>query len=53
MFTFAGIIEKDEYKRVIVTFVKDSKQKNLYASSVAVPLFEKVAENVLIHDKIV
>ncbi len=52
-FTFAGIIEKDDYKRVIVTFIKDSEQKNLYASSVAVPLFEKVAENVLIHDKIV
>jgi cell division protein FtsI/penicillin-binding protein 2 len=51
-FAFAGIIEKDDYKRVIVTFIKDIEQKNLYASTVAVPLFEKVAENVLIHDKI-
>jgi cell division protein FtsI (penicillin-binding protein 3) len=52
IYTFAGIIEKGSYKRVIVTFIKDAAQKNLYASTVAVPLFERIAENVLIHDKI-
>ena len=52
IYTFAGIIEKGSYKRVIVTFIKNAAQKNLYAATVAVPLFEHVAENVLIHDKI-
>ena len=53
IYTCAGIVEKDDYQRVIVTFVKDSQQKNVYASTVAVPLFEAVAERMLIHDKII
>lgn len=52
-FTFSGIVEKGNYKRVIITFVKDSPQKELYASTVAAPLFERVAEKVLIHDSII
>ena len=53
IYTCAGIIKKDDYQRVIVTFVKDAQQKNLYASTVAVPFFESVAERLLIHDKII
>jgi cell division protein FtsI (penicillin-binding protein 3) len=57
IYTCAGIvekeIEKDNYQRVIITFVKDAQQKNIYASTVAVPLFESVAERMLIHDKII
>jgi len=60
IFTCAGIIEKDNYKRVIVTFIKEvpssfinGVKRNVYAQSVAVPLFEKVAEKTLIHDKII
>lgn len=53
IYTCAGIIEKDDYQRVIVTFVKESQQKNIYASTVAVPLFESVAERMLIHDRII
>jgi cell division protein FtsI (penicillin-binding protein 3) len=53
IYTCAGIVEKDNYQRVIVTFVKESQQKNIYASTVAVPLFESVAERMLIHDKII
>lgn len=52
IYIFAGIIEKGSYKRVIVTFIKDAAYKDLYAATVAVPLFERVAEHVLIHDKI-
>lgn len=51
IFTFAGIIEKDDYKRVIVTFIKEASKKDIYASSVAVPLFEHIAEKMLIHDR--
>ena len=53
IYTCAGIVEKDDYQRVIVTFVKEAQQKNIYASTVAVPLFESVAERILIHDKII
>lgn len=53
-YTFAGILEKDDYKRVIVTFVKDvPNNQHLYASSVAAPLFERIAENLVIHEKMV
>jgi cell division protein FtsI (penicillin-binding protein 3) len=53
IYTCAGIVEKDNYQRVIVTFVKKAQQKNLYAATVAVPLFETVAERMLIHDTII
>ncbi len=52
IYTCAGIIEKDNYHRVIVTFIKESPRQNLYASQVSAPLFERIAEKVLIHDKI-
>jgi len=51
IFTFAGIIEKGDYKRVIVTFVKEASIKDIYASTVAVPLFEHIAEKMLIHER--
>lgn len=51
-YTFAGIIQKDSYKRVIVTFIKNiGIEEKLYASSIAVPLFERVAHNCIIHEK--
>jgi cell division protein FtsI/penicillin-binding protein 2 len=53
IYTCAGIVEKGDYQRVIVTFVKEAQQKNIYASTVAVPLFESVAEHMLIHDRII
>jgi cell division protein FtsI (penicillin-binding protein 3) len=52
-YTCSGIIEKEAYKRVIVVFVKDAAHKDLYAATVAVPLFEKIAEHLLIHDKVI
>ena len=53
LYTCAGIVEKDNYQRVIVTFVKEAQRKNIFASTVAVPLFESIAERMLIHDKII
>lgn len=52
IYTCAGIIQKGNYKRVIITFVKEAAQPNLYASQVSAPLFERIAEKVLIHDKV-
>lgn len=53
MFTCAGIVEKGDYQRVIVVFVKEIEKKGVHADTVAVPLFEKIAEKTLIHDKII
>ena len=53
IFTFMAIVEKDAYKRVVVIFIKETSKKGLLASSIAVPLFERVAHKMLIHDKII
>jgi cell division protein FtsI (penicillin-binding protein 3) len=53
LFTFMGIIEADSYKRVIVVSVKETAKKGLLASQIVVPLFEKIAHKMLIHDKII
>lgn len=52
IYTCAGIVEKDDYKRVIVVSIKESPRPHLYASQVSAPLFERIAEKVLIHDKV-
>jgi len=53
IYTCAGIVQKGDYQRVIVTFVKEAMKKNAYAATVAAPLFERIAEKTLIHDKVV
>ncbi len=53
IFTFIGIVEKDNYKRVILTFIKGAGNHTTHASSIAAPLFESVAQKMLIHDKII
>ncbi len=52
IYTCAGIVQKDNYQRVIVVSVKEAAEKNLYASMVSAPLFERIAERLLIHDRI-
>ena len=53
IFTFMGIIEKGSYKRIIITFIKETTKKDAFASTTAVPLFEKIAHKMIIHDKTV
>ncbi len=53
LFTFMGIIEKDSYKRVIVVSIKETTKRGMLASQIVVPLFEKIAHKMLIHDKII
>lgn len=52
LYGFVGIIERGEYKRVIACFVKESPRPNLYAATVAAPLFERIAEKTIMHDKV-
>gem|GEM_PF-289936 len=53
IFTCAGIVEKNDYQRVIVTFVKDTTRKKVLASTVAAPLFREIAQKMLIHDRVI
>ncbi len=53
IYSFIGIVEKGDYKRIIVTFLKDLGKKGVYAGTTAAPLFSKIAEKVLIHDKVI
>ncbi|HEV2916601.1 MAG TPA: penicillin-binding protein 2 [Candidatus Babeliales bacterium] len=52
-YTCAGILEKGTYKRVIVTFIQEADRPNLFASTVAVPLHETIAQRMLIAERIV
>ena len=52
IYTCAGIVEKDSYQRIIVTFIKEVETPNAFASTIAAPLFERVAQKLLIHDKV-
>lgn len=52
IYSFVGFVERGSYKRVIAVYVKDSPQSGLLASMVAAPLFEKIAEKMIIHDKL-
>jgi cell division protein FtsI (penicillin-binding protein 3) len=53
IFTCAGIIEKGNYKKVIVVFIKETAQKDQYAATIAAPLFERIAQKVLIKDRVI
>lgn len=53
IYSFVGIVEKGDYKRIIVTFLKDLGKKGVYAGTTAAPLFNKIAEKVLIHDQVI
>ena len=50
IYSFAGIIERDNYRRVIITFVKEPKKSGWWASQITAPLFNNVAEKMIIHD---
>lgn len=47
----AGIIEKGDYKRIIITFIKEASIPNAYAATVSVPLFRRIAEKMIIHER--
>jgi len=53
IYTCGGIIEKNNYQRVIVVFIKQVEKKGLYAAAVTTPLFERIATRMLIHDRII
>ncbi len=50
VYSFGGIVEKGDYKRVIITFIKEPKGAGWWASQITAPLFNRVAEKMIIHD---
>ncbi|MGP8322240.1 MAG: peptidoglycan D,D-transpeptidase FtsI family protein [Methanosarcinaceae archaeon] len=50
VYTIAGIVEKGDYKRVIVLFVKEPKNPNILAAQLMAPVFPRVVERMLVHD---
>ena len=54
IFTFAGILQKGSYSRVIVTCIKNVLNPyKMYGANTTAPLFEKIAEQMLVHDRVV
>lgn len=51
IYTFGGIIEKDGYRRVIATFIKEPRNPHLWASQVSGPLFQKIAQKMTLHEQ--
>jgi cell division protein FtsI/penicillin-binding protein 2 len=49
-YTFAGIVEKGNYKRVVIAFLREPDKSALWASGVAAPLFKKVAERMVMYE---
>jgi cell division protein FtsI/penicillin-binding protein 2 len=52
IYTFAGIIARPDYARVIVTCVKEASRHDLYASNVTLPLFMRIAWYLAVHDRL-
>jgi cell division protein FtsI (penicillin-binding protein 3) len=52
IYTYAGIVEKDDYKRVIITFLREPlpQYKDVLASRLTLPLFHKIAKKMVIYD---
>lgn len=52
-YTCAGIVKKGAYQRVIVVHMHVPQSKKRYAATISAPLFNKVAEKLVIHDQII
>jgi cell division protein FtsI (penicillin-binding protein 3) len=52
VYTYAGIVEKGNYKRVIITFIREPKEgkANIWASEIALPIFHDIAQKMIVYD---
>lgn len=50
LYTMIGSIEKGDYKRVITAYVRETDKKS-YSSVVAAPVFRKIAEAAILHER--
>lgn len=54
IYTFSGIVEKGTYKRLVIVFLREPRpvSGHVYASTVAVPLFREIAEQMIVKERI-
>ncbi len=52
IYTAAAIIEKDKYKRVVIACVKEPDTPNAFASTIAIPVLRRIAEKMVIHERV-
>ena len=50
MYTFIGSVEHEDYQRVITAYIRESEKKS-YSSVVAAPVFRKIAEAAILHER--
>ncbi len=50
VYTFGGIVESGNYKRVIITFVREPSQANLWAAGTAAPMFHRIAQKMVLYE---
>ncbi len=51
-YTFVGTVEKDNDKKVIVLYIKESNKKDIYAATVAEPVFRNIAQQIVVKNKL-
>lgn len=54
IYTFSGIVEKGPYRRLVIVFIREPRPMagHVYASTIAVPLFREIAEQMIIKERI-
>ena len=51
VYTFGGLVEAKDYRRVIVTFINEPTKAHLWASQVAAPLFQRIAQKMVLSER--
>ncbi len=53
IYSAAALLQKGEYKRIIVTFVKEADTPNAFASTIAMPLVRNIMQKMVIHERVI
>jgi len=50
VYTYGGIVERGDYKRVVITFINEPAKAHMWATQVTLPLFHSVVEKMIVYD---
>jgi len=48
VYTYAGVIEKNGYRRVVVTFIREPREAHIWATQLTLPLFHRIAKKMIV-----
>ena len=51
VYTYAGVVEAPGYRRVMVTFINEPLKAHMWASQVAAPLFQRIAQKMVLYER--